>query len=111
MEEARAKFTERVRKTEFTEAAVAVLFNVTAQEERNPEKIKDLMIRQITEPVLWYPAIDRMVQEGVDRFVEVGPKKVLTNMLKRILPKTVSYTAHQVEDVEGLKRLVGELQS
>ena len=111
MDEARAKFADRVRETEFAEADVPVLFNVTAEEERDPEKIKELMIRQITEPVLWYPAIERMIQEGVDRFVEVGPKKVLSNMLKRILPKTTPYTAFQVEDVEGLKRLVGQLQS
>jgi [acyl-carrier-protein] S-malonyltransferase len=111
MEEARAKFADRVRETEFAEAGVSVLFNVTGREERDPQKIKDLMIRQITEPVLWQPAIERMTQEGVDHFVEVGPKKVLSNMLKRILPKTTPYSSFQVEDMEGLKRLVGQLQS
>ncbi|MBI4776678.1 MAG: ACP S-malonyltransferase [Deltaproteobacteria bacterium] len=111
MEQARVRFAGRVREIEFLEAGLPVLFNVTAEAQRDPEKIKDLMIRQITEPVLWHPAIERMVREGVDRFVEVGPKKVLSNMLKRILPKSAPYSAYQVEDVEGLRLLVAQLQS
>jgi [acyl-carrier-protein] S-malonyltransferase len=61
-----------------------IFFNVSAASERNPEEIKKLMGRQIESPVRWVEEAEAMYQAGARRFVEIGPKNVLTNLLKKI---------------------------
>jgi [acyl-carrier-protein] S-malonyltransferase len=55
-----------------------VLFNVTAEYESGPDHIRDIMARQLCSPVRWYESVRRMQDDGVEVFVEVGPKKVLS---------------------------------
>jgi [acyl-carrier-protein] S-malonyltransferase len=79
-----------------------VLFNATAMSESDPEEIKGLMARQLISPVRWYDIILNMVSSGVDAFVEVGPKKVLTGLVKKILPRDTEIKIYNVEDTQGL---------
>jgi len=109
MEDAAKRFTRHIEKAEFKEPRRAVFFNVTGEREADPEKIRQLMSRQITGTVFWFQAIQRMLEEGVDCFVEVGPKNVLSNLLKRIIPKGIVYGNYQVDDPSGVDRVVGEL--
>jgi [acyl-carrier-protein] S-malonyltransferase len=59
-------------------------------------------------PVLWEDSIKRMAKEGVDVFLEVGPQKVLTNLIKRIEPQIPCYSIEEVEDMETVKGLLYE---
>ena len=85
-----------------------VVFNVTADHESDPNNIKDIMARQLCSPVRWYDSVCRMQDEGVEIFVEVGPKKVLTGLLRKIIPDTYP---HEVYNVDGMKGLEGFLKS
>lgn len=80
-----------------------VLFNATARSETAPEKIKDIMAQQLVSPVKWYEIMAKMLEDGVNSFVEVGPKKVLTGLLKKIVPSDRDIKAHNVQDAQGLE--------
>ncbi len=86
----------------------AVLFNVTAECESDPNQIRDIMARQLCSPVRWYESVRRMQDDGIETFVEVGPKKVLSGLLRKIIPDT--YT-HEVYNVDGMKGLEAFLKA
>jgi [acyl-carrier-protein] S-malonyltransferase len=86
-----------------------IFFNGTAAEEKTPGTIKDIMSRQLVSPVRWYEIIQRMSQEGVTLFIEVGPKKVLTGLLKKIVPSDGSIRMYNVEDSQGLKVVLQDI--
>lgn len=79
-----------------------ILFNATADKENNPDKIRDIMSKQLTSPVRWYDIIIRMIEEGVETFVEVGPKKVLTGLVKKIIPRDRDLKTYNVQDLKSL---------
>lgn len=87
----------------FSTPDTSILFNATAESETDPEKIKDLMAKQLIRPVKWYDIIQNMTANGVNLFVEVGPKKVLTGLLKKILPRDTGAKVHNVEDMQSLE--------
>jgi len=86
-----------------------MLFNVTAQPETDPAVIKAIMGKQIASSVKWYDIINGMLDNGVTRFIEVGPKKVLTGLMKKILPKGSGCTCLQVENPQSLAKCVESL--
>ena len=84
MGEAAGELGEKLRATEFREARVPVVPNVTARPTRDGEELRELLIRQLTEPVLWADSMGAL--RGVDESpaLEVGPGKVLTGLMRRI---------------------------
>ena len=86
----------------FSDPQTEVLFNATADRENNTDSIKDIMARQLTSPVRWYDILVRMLNEGVDTFIEVGPKKVLTGLVKKSVPKGHEARLMNVEDLKSL---------
>jgi len=93
----------------FQPPAVPVLFNVTAEEEAGPAAIRSIMARQIASPVRWYQIINRLADNGVDTFVEVGPGTVLSRMLKRVLPRGTSFRSFQIDSPDKLQALHDKL--
>jgi [acyl-carrier-protein] S-malonyltransferase len=87
----------------FSAPQTVVLFNATAESETDPEEIKGLMAKQLISPVKWYDIIQKMVSSGVDTFVEVGPKKVLTGLVKKILPRETEARIYNMEDTQSLE--------
>jgi [acyl-carrier-protein] S-malonyltransferase len=63
---------------------VPVWSNVDARPHTDPEEIRNLLIRQVLEPVLWEQTMRNLLSEGVDRFYEIGPGRVLAGLLKRV---------------------------
>jgi [acyl-carrier-protein] S-malonyltransferase len=61
------------------------------------------MAKQLISPVKWYDIILNMVSSGVDTFVEVGPKKVLTGLVKKILPRDTEAKIYNIEDTQSLE--------
>jgi [acyl-carrier-protein] S-malonyltransferase len=86
----------------FSRPKTPVLFNATAGSEEDPEKIKDIMARQLISPVKWYDIVLRMLEDGVTSFVEVGPKKVLSGLLNRIIPAESKAKIYNVQDIKTL---------
>jgi [acyl-carrier-protein] S-malonyltransferase len=97
-----------VKKTAIDAPSTPVLFNATAAYESDPDQIRDIMARQLCSPVRWYESVNKMQDDGIEAFVEVGPKKVLSGLLRKIIPDT--YT-HEVYNVGGMKGLEGFLKA
>jgi len=85
----------------FSTPKTRMLFNATAGIETAPEKIKDIMARQLTSPVRWYEIVLKMMDQGIETFVEVGPKKVLSGLVSKIAPEG-SARIYNVEDMKSL---------
>lgn len=102
-------FAEFMETISFSTPNAPVLFNVTAAEENDVNTIKEIMARQIASRVRWYEIITKMVNNGVDTFIEVGPKTVLKGMMRKIVPKGVKVTSLQFDSPEGLEKCLAKI--
>ena len=87
---------------EFNRPRTPVYFNVSATVEEQPVVIREMMARQIASRVRWFELIQAMIAQGVDTFVEVGPKAVLKGMMRKIAPKGYVYQALQFDSPDSL---------
>ena len=93
----------------FGKPQVPLLFNVTASVENDPLQIRTIMARQIASRVRWFEIIQQMVNEGVEVFVELGPKAVLSGLMKKILPRKSEIRCLQADTPELITRVVEEI--
>jgi [acyl-carrier-protein] S-malonyltransferase len=84
MEPARERLEAQVRRVSFRRPRMPVYSNVDGAPHCEPDDFGPLLLRQLTNPVLWEASIRSMVADGIERFVEIGPKRVLRNLLRRI---------------------------
>ncbi len=85
-----------------------VVFNVTAAPAAAPAAIRQIMARQLCSPVKWFDIIRRLMAEEVTTFVEVGPGKVLTGLLKKILPADFPHRTFNVNSVKTLEAFLAD---
>ncbi len=104
MESAAAKLRVTLDQIAFHAPAFPVVANVTAKPETDPDRVKDLLVQQITAPVLWVATLEELYRQGVRRFVEVGPGKVLSGLVKRTLQDVEIMSLDKLSDFD----LVGE---
>ena len=71
-------------KIDLKSARIPVWSNVDARPHTNPEEFRSLLVRQVLSPVLWEDTVRNLLKEGVQRFMEIGPGRVLAGLLKRI---------------------------
>lgn len=102
LETAGKKLAEELEKAEIQEIQVPYITNVTADYVTDKSQVKDLLERQISSSVRWQQSVERMVKDGVDTFIEIGPKKTLTSFLKKIAPKAAGYNVETIADLEKL---------
>lgn len=88
------------------DAKVPVVSNVTAKAETNATQIQDLLVRQLYSPVLWEQSVREMIDLGVTVFIEIGPGKVLSGLVKKI---DRSVKTLPVYDLESFEKAVEEL--
>ena len=88
MADAQPKLLAELEAVDFKPPAVPVISNVTAQPHGNPTEIKSRMVEQVTSAVRWEGSVRHLLEQGVTRFIELGPGTALTGFLKRI-DKTV----------------------
>ena len=84
MEPAKEKLKEFIEKTNFNEPLCPVYQNVTAKAIVNSESIKANLIKQLISPVRWEQSINKMINDGANEFIEVGPGKVLQGLIKKL---------------------------
>ncbi len=87
---------------ELSDIAIPYITNVTADYVTDKDQVKDLLVRQISSPVRWEQSVERMIADGVEVFIEIGPKKSLTGFLKKIDREIPSFHVDKVEDLEKL---------
>ena len=90
-------------KTVFKEFQTSLISNVTAQEIDNSLIIRDLLVRQIESRVRWRESINYMIKNGVKNFIEIGPGKVLSGLVKRIDKKVKVSAINNEEDIKTIK--------
>lgn len=86
MNSAKKKLAEEINKISFNIPICPIYQNFSNNPETDPEKIKFNIIEQITSPVKWTQCIMKMIKNGTNRFIEVGPGKVLQGLVKKINP-------------------------
>ena len=90
----------------FASPQTPVIHNVTADYAADAEDIRELMARQLCSPVRWYDSMRRLASEEVETVVEIGPGRVLSGLLKKILPKGHPVQIHNVNDLKSLERFL-----
>ena len=99
------KLREELRGVNLENPWIPYVTNVDASYVTDCARVKDLLARQIYSSVRWQQSMERLIADGVDTFVEIGPGKTLTNFLKKIDPKVKCYS---IETVEEMKRVLEE---
>jgi [acyl-carrier-protein] S-malonyltransferase len=87
---------------------VPLVSNVDADVITKGDQVADALVRQVSSPVRWEEVVRRLVREGVTCFVELGPGRVLTGLVRRI---AVEATAVHAEDIASLRKAVGEVKA
>ncbi len=100
LEEAGMKLKEELEKIKLQNLEIPYVANVTADFVTDIEEIRPLLQKQISSSVLWQQSVEKMIEEGVDTFVEIGPKKSLTKFLKKINPEIKGYNIDKLSDYE-----------
>ena len=90
-------------KVEFKDFQTALISNVTAKEIDDNLLIRDLLIRQIESRVRWRESVNYMIKNGVNNFIEIGPGKVLSGLVKRIDKKVKVSAINSEEDINKIK--------
>jgi [acyl-carrier-protein] S-malonyltransferase len=103
MKEAAEKLKTELQGLNKDDLTIPVVSNVDATPEKSKDLIIDKLYRQMFSPVLWETCVKRMAREGVECFIEVGPQKVLSNLIKRIVPDVPCYNVEEYEDIEAIK--------
>lgn len=106
LEEAGKKLAEELEHVTVGELTAPYISNVTAEYVLDREGVKGLLKRQISSPVRWQQSVELMAAEGVNTFIEIGPKKTLSGFLKKIVPQLESYHVETVEDMEKLLEIL-----
>lgn len=89
-----------LEKVQFTEFTIPYVANLTAEYVYSPENIKDLLEKQVSSPVKWQQSVERMLADGVDTFVEIGPGKTLSSFVKKINREVTVLNIDKYEDLD-----------
>ena len=103
MNKATAIMKKEIEKIKFEDSDKKLISNVTAEEIPNKEELKKLLIEQIENRVRWRESIINMTNKGVDHFIEMGPGKVLSGLVKRINSNVKIDTINSESDINNLK--------
>ena len=95
--------SEELNKLDFKDSKNKLISNVTAEEISNTHELKDLLIKQIENRVRWRESVINMIKNDVNHFIEIGPGKVLSGLVKRINREVKINTINNQEDIKNLK--------
>ena len=99
MESAEKKMSQKITELIFKDPKPSIISNVTARAENKASKIKELLIKQITSRVNWRESIEYMINNGVNEFIEIGPGKVLTGLVRRINKDVNVFNINSIDDI------------
>jgi [acyl-carrier-protein] S-malonyltransferase len=103
---AEADFKAFLETIDFMAPSCPVIHNVTADVENDPARIKALIAGQLCSPVRWFDTMARMAADHIDVYVEIGPGKVMSGLLKKHLPKEHTAVIYNVDDIKTLDRFL-----
>ena len=102
MNAAATNMKSKIENVNFTKPNYEIIANVTASPTNDPVEIKKLLVEQIYSKVRWRESILYMANQNITEYLEIGPGKVLTGLVKRILPSTNSSSINSIEDIKKI---------
>ncbi len=102
MKKATEVMKNEIEKTNFQDSKSKLISNVTAKEISNKDELKNLLINQIENRVRWRESVISMIQKGVNHFIEIGPGKVLSGLIKRIDKNVKINSINNESDIKEL---------
>jgi [acyl-carrier-protein] S-malonyltransferase len=102
MNPAAIKMEEKINAVNFKKPEFEIISNVNASPVNDPNDIKKLLVQQIYSKVRWRESIDFMGKNKINNFIEIGPGKILTGLVKRILPHSNSFSINSINDIKNL---------
>ncbi len=103
MKRATEIMSKEIEKVIFKKSNNILVSNVTADEVTNEKELKDLLIKQIESRVRWRESVINMINKGVNQFIEIGPGKVLSGLVKRIDKEILVSSINNEEDIKNIK--------
>ncbi len=103
MRPAAESMSSKINSVKFKSPSFKIVNNVTANIEIDPDKIKKLLIEQIFSTVKWRESLIKMSKSGENTFIEIGPGKALTGMVKRTIKGANCFSINSIEDIKNLK--------
>lgn len=97
------KLGDVLNKVSLKEIKVPYLSNVTADYVTDKEQVKSLLVKQVSNSVRWQQSVERMIADGTDTFIEVGPGKTLSGFMRKINKEVKVLNIEKVEDLDKLK--------
>ena len=94
---------EELTKLSFKKGSNSLISNVTADEIFNADELKDLLIKQIENRVRWRESVINMINKGVNQFIEIGPGKVLSGLVKRINKEVKVSSINSIDEIRSIK--------
>ena len=104
MKPAADTFRIKLAQTPIRNLNLPIVQNYTAKAHTMAPEIRENLYRQIFSPVRWYQSVLYMVEQGVDTFIEIGPKNVLSKLIQQTVPQVRVFNVEKVEDIEKVKR-------
>lgn len=101
------KLAKELEQVTIGEIQVPYIANVTADYVTDKETVKGLLEKQVSSSVRWQQTIERMIADGVDTFVEIGPGKTLSGFMRKINREMKVYNVEKIEDLTKLEELIG----
>ena len=105
---AEQEFKEVLAQIDFSSPEKSIIFNVSADISSEADEIKDLMGRQLCNPIKWYDSMEKMKKAEIETFVEVGPGRVLAGLLKKILPADYPARIYNLANMKQLEKFMKE---
>ena len=110
LKEAGEKLEKVLEQVELRAFSTPYVTNVTAEYVTEPSEIKKLLGRQVYSSVKWQQSVERMITDGVDTFIEIGPGRTLTGFLKKINKDVTGLHIERVEDLDAVVKMLDEKQ-
>ena len=94
---------DKISKIKFEDPIIPLIYNVTSQPINETDKIENLLVDQIFSTVKWRESMLNMSKSGILNYIEIGPGKVLTGMIKRTIKNANCFSINSIADIENLK--------
>ncbi len=105
MKPAADAFRLKLAQTPIKNISIPLVQNYTAQAHTMAPEIRENLYRQIFSPVKWYQSVLYMVEQGVDTFIEIGPKNVLSKLIQQVAPQVRVFNVEKVEDLDKVLKI------
>ena len=108
LKDAGRKLADALKNVEIHPIETPYISNVTAEYVTETEQVADLLTSQISAPVKWQQSVEKMIENGINIFIEIGPGKTLTGFLKKINRSIQSFNIEKVEDLDTVAAALKE---